>query len=82
MTNPIRGTLSSKGQVTIPARILRELRLKPGDKVIFEIEGTGLKVLPSRPDILATLQAHQIYDSAETDVTARIRRERGWDDDE
>lgn len=81
MTNPICGTLSSKGQVTIPARILRELRLKPGDKVIFEIEGTGLKVFPSRPDILATLEAHQFSDPGMTDAVASVRRDRGWADE-
>ncbi|WP_425147927.1 AbrB/MazE/SpoVT family DNA-binding domain-containing protein [Deinococcus sp.] len=79
-TLPKRGTLSSKGQITIPASILRTLRLQPGDKLEFELEGQTLKLRPSRPDMLATLLAHQIHDETETDITARLRTERGWDD--
>ncbi len=30
-------TLTSKGRATIPAEIRQALRLKPGDKLIFEI---------------------------------------------
>lgn len=82
MTPPIRGTLSSKGQVTIPVSILRALRLQPGDKVEFEVEGSTLKVRPSRPNLMETIAAFQFHDETDTDVTARIRRERGWDEGE
>lgn len=34
-------TLTSKGQVTIPKAIRDHLGLKPGNKVEFEIDGTG-----------------------------------------
>ncbi|WP_293912307.1 AbrB/MazE/SpoVT family DNA-binding domain-containing protein [Deinococcus sp.] len=81
MTTPIRGTLSSKGQVTIPARLLRELRLKPGDKVTFEVEGAGLRVLPSRPDILSTIDQFAYHDPTMPDAVAHVRRERGWDEE-
>ncbi len=32
-------TVTSKGQVTIPAGTRRALGIRPGDKVVFEVEG-------------------------------------------
>jgi antitoxin PrlF len=37
----IVSTLSSKGQVTVPAEVLRHLGLKAGDKLSFVIENEG-----------------------------------------
>ena len=34
-------TMTSKGQVTIPADIRRCLHLKPGDKIDFQLEENG-----------------------------------------
>lgn len=34
-------TMTSKGQVTIPADIRRYLHLKPGDKIDFQLEENG-----------------------------------------
>jgi len=34
-------TMTSKGQVTIPADIRKNLHLKPGDKIDFQLEGNG-----------------------------------------
>lgn len=40
-------TLTSKGQITIPAEVRRRLSLEEGDKVIFvELEGGGYKLAP------------------------------------
>ncbi|MGD0588667.1 MAG: AbrB/MazE/SpoVT family DNA-binding domain-containing protein [Thermoplasmata archaeon] len=33
------GTVSTKGQVTIPRDIRRALRIRPGDKILFDLEG-------------------------------------------
>lgn len=43
-------TITSKGQVTIPADIRSRLGLKPRDKVVFEVEGEDVKLrkAPSR----------------------------------
>jgi AbrB family looped-hinge helix DNA binding protein len=41
-------TLTSKGQVTVPAKIRQQLNLQTGDKLDFQIEGTSIKVSPAR----------------------------------
>jgi len=37
-------TLTSKGQTTIPARIRDAMRLKPGDRLIYEITADGVRI--------------------------------------
>jgi AbrB family looped-hinge helix DNA binding protein len=37
-------TVTSKGQTTIPAKIRRALRIKPGDKVEYELEGDHVTI--------------------------------------
>ncbi len=39
-------TLSSKGQITIPAEIREALQLREGDKVAFELEGDQVRLAP------------------------------------
>ena len=34
-------TVTSKGQVTIPIKVRRHLKLQPGDKIDFQIEENG-----------------------------------------
>lgn len=34
-------TMTSKGQITIPADIRKSLHLKPGDKIDFQVEENG-----------------------------------------
>ena len=34
-----QSTLTSKGQTTIPEKIRRALRIKPGDRLEYEVEG-------------------------------------------
>ena len=36
--------LTSKGQVTVPKEIRIKLRLKPGDTLIYEIEGNTVRL--------------------------------------
>lgn len=36
--------VTSKGQVTIPKEIRRALRVKTGDRLVFVVDGKGLRV--------------------------------------
>jgi antitoxin PrlF len=44
----MQSTLTSKGQVTVPAKIRQQLNLHTGDKLNFQIEGTTIKVSPAK----------------------------------
>jgi AbrB family looped-hinge helix DNA binding protein len=46
-------TLTSKGQVTLPARLRRELGFTPGDKVHFAVEDGRLVIEPPPPSFEA-----------------------------
>jgi AbrB family looped-hinge helix DNA binding protein len=39
VNKPLISRLTSKGQATIPVTVRKALRLKPGDRVAFELEG-------------------------------------------
>ena len=39
-------TLSSKGQLVIPARLRQLLGLRPGDRLALSIEANGLRLTP------------------------------------
>jgi len=39
-------TVSSKGQVTIPSRLRRELRIAKGEKLLIIREGNAIKIVP------------------------------------
>jgi antitoxin PrlF len=41
MTYKVDATLTSKGQVTVPAGVRERLGMKPGDQLRFEIENSG-----------------------------------------
>lgn len=40
--------LTTKGQITIPLAVRRALGLRPGDRVLFEGDKTGIRVRPIR----------------------------------
>jgi AbrB family looped-hinge helix DNA binding protein len=44
-TQPIRATVTSKGQVTIPVEVRKSLGVKPGDKLRFEPQEGGFRVV-------------------------------------
>ena len=48
--------VTSKGQITIPSRIRTELKLKPGDKVLFVEEEGVVTVRNSSMVSLSTIQ--------------------------
>lgn len=39
-------TVTSKGQITIPSKLRRELRIAEGERVLFVREGDSLKIVP------------------------------------
>ncbi len=45
----LHSTVTSKGQTTIPEKIRKALRIKPGDKLEYEVEGdrATIRVHPS-----------------------------------
>jgi AbrB family looped-hinge helix DNA binding protein len=40
--------ITSKGQITVPHEIRRALGVGPGDKLLFEKDGSGVRVRPVR----------------------------------
>lgn len=70
----IESTVSTKGQVTIPARYREELHLEPQDKVRFRREGDTLVLEPVRKkDLLALYQTVSAPD--ETQDPDEIRKQ-------
>ncbi|MBV9624204.1 MAG: AbrB/MazE/SpoVT family DNA-binding domain-containing protein [Acidobacteria bacterium] len=43
-----RATITSKGQITLPREVRRMLGVRSGDKLLFECDGTGVRVRPIR----------------------------------
>ena len=40
----LHSTLTSKGQTTIPAEIREKLEMKPGDRLLYELQGDKIVV--------------------------------------
>jgi len=40
--------ITSKGQVTVPREIRRALGVRPGDRLVFEGDGSAMRVRPLR----------------------------------
>jgi len=40
--------ITRKGQITVPQEIRRALRVRPGDELLFEKDGAGVRVRPVR----------------------------------
>ena len=68
-------TLTSKGQVTIPAEICAALHLNPGDNIKFEIRDHRAIIAKAEPfdDINRTAMSHSLgeWDSPEDDEAYR-----------
>jgi AbrB family looped-hinge helix DNA binding protein len=43
-----QATITSKGQITVPREVRRMLGVRSGDKLLFESDGTGVRVRPVR----------------------------------
>ncbi|WP_200340111.1 AbrB/MazE/SpoVT family DNA-binding domain-containing protein [Rhodovibrio sodomensis] len=42
--------VTSKGQATIPSAVRKRLGLKPGDRVVYEIEGDSVVIRKAAPE--------------------------------
>ncbi len=51
------GSVSPKGQVTIPLAMRRMLRLQPKDRIEFRILGDQVVITPARPVLAAHYQS-------------------------
>ncbi len=47
----LASNLTQKGQVTLPAKIRKELALKTGDRIAFSLEGNRIIAVPISDDI-------------------------------
>jgi AbrB family looped-hinge helix DNA binding protein len=78
----MQATLSSKYQITIPAKLRKKFHLKPGMKLVFEEKATDLRAKPKHDfDIAAmrgVLGAAKDFEPGKT--SDQILRElRGYD---
>lgn len=79
-------TISSKNQITLPAHLLREMGLSPGDRLAISREGTRL-VLRARPKDWVRYHAGSLAGlygagAKEADAYVRELREEGDRSDE
>ena len=72
-------TISSKYQITLPARLVRELGLQPGDKLAVELEDGRLILHPRPKDWLSYVAGSMpgLYGKTKEDVDAYLREVRG-----
>ena len=72
-------TISSKYQITLPARLVRELGLEPGDKLAVELED-GQLILHPRPKDWVSYTAGSMpgyYGKTKEEIDAYLREVRG-----
>lgn len=69
-------TLTSKGQVTIPANVRRMLGLKPGDQVAFMVEDGRIMLVRGEDRIEAAFGLIKAETSASIEDMERAIRER------
>jgi AbrB family looped-hinge helix DNA binding protein len=76
-------TISSKRQITLPAAMVRELGLEPGDKLTARLEGDAITLTP-RPRSWVEYISGSLkgtYGSTKEEVDQYVREVReGWDE--
>ena len=80
------GKVSSKYQLTLPAEVRKALRIKPGDAVRYEVEGSSVRVSVVRPqlgdvinNVLDDYNFKALGDATQNDAVRYLRQERGLD---
>jgi AbrB family looped-hinge helix DNA binding protein len=69
-------TITTKGQVTIPAEMRKRLGLKAGDQVGFIMDNDGIRVVPREHRIEAAFGLCQAGHSVSDEDMERAIRER------
>lgn len=69
--------ISSKHQITIPARVLRESGLRPGDDVRISVDGPGRLRVERAEEVVARFAG--IFDSTEYPPGYREELRREWE---
>ena len=75
----LEATITSKGQITIPAPVRRALHLKEQDRLEFEIQGDAVLVKPVREtmlDLYGALNPKKRPVTAASKQTARAAAQR------
>ena len=71
-------TISSKGQVTIPKDVREALRIRPGDKVLFDLTGGDRATVRKAEPARLTEILDRLGPSKETGVEFQRRLRREW----
>lgn len=53
--------ITTRGQITLPIKILKRLKLSPGDKIVFE-ENDGKLVLTKNSESISALDLHKFFE--------------------
>ncbi len=61
-------SITPKGQVTIPVALREELKLKPGDKVIYEKSPGGILIKPAKKNMLGDFGFMKNIDAQKADI--------------
>jgi AbrB family looped-hinge helix DNA binding protein len=78
----LHSTVTSKGQTTIPERIRKALRIKPGDKLEYSVEGdrVTIRVHPGIKSLKGALASDKGKEMSFAEIRAAaaetVRRER------
>ena len=77
----VAGTMSSKGQITIPKHVREALGIEPGDPLEFEVRGQECVVRKKRSSVDWTQFIGVLADGRSTDEIMReLRPVRAWDE--
>ena len=77
----VAGTVSSKGQITIPKHVREALGIEPGDPLEFEVRGQECVVRKKRSTVDWSQFIGVLADGRSTDEIMReLRPVRAWDE--
>lgn len=74
----IVASVTERGQVTIPARVQRMLGIKPKSKVVFQIEGEQVRIVPMTFTLEDAFGSVEPLERPENfkEIERRVREER------